>query len=187
MPSAVLAGIFVGGKSRRMGGHPKGLLITSSGETIVERWRRMFEAAGVVSVLVGAHDAYAGVTIPAIADEPSGIGPLGGLIGLLTRSRGGGAIAVACDMPHVSQTLLDKLVTHPSLADALAPRHDRRWEPFFARYRGALPLEKAKARAHRGDYSLHGLLDALATESLVLSTDEMKELRDWDSPNDRER
>jgi molybdopterin-guanine dinucleotide biosynthesis protein A len=187
MRRSVVAGIFVGGQSQRMGGRPKGLLVAPSGETIVERWRRLFEALGVASVLVGAHDAYASVAIPAIADEPSGIGPLGGLVALLTRAQGEGAIAVACDMPYVSQALVGKLALHPSPADVLAPRHGRIWEPLFARYRGALPLEKAKERARRGDYSLQGLLEDLAAEPLPLLDDEMRELRDWDSPEDQHR
>jgi molybdenum cofactor guanylyltransferase len=184
MHKGVLAGIFIGGQSRRMKGRPKGLLVTASGQTIVERWRRMFEAAGIETILVGSHEAYGDLGIPAIADEPPGIGPLGGLIALLARARGATAIAVACDMPYVSQALVDKLVAHPSIADVLAPRHGPTWEPLFARYR-AVALEKAKERASRGDHSLQGLLGELATESLPLSAAEMQELRDWDSVEDR--
>jgi molybdopterin-guanine dinucleotide biosynthesis protein A len=184
MYKGVLAGIFVGGQSRRMNGRAKGLLLTPSGPTIVERWRRMFEARDVETLLVGSHAAYADLGIPAIADEPPGIGPLGGLIALLTRAGGATAIAVACDMPYVSQALVDKLVAHPSVADALAPRQGPMWEPLFARYR-ASALATAKERASRGDHSLQGLLEELATEALALSADEMKELRDWDTAEDR--
>src|SRR5438067_774631 len=70
-----LAGIFVGGESKRMGGRPKGLLVAPSGETIVERWLRMFRALGVPTVLVGRRDPYASLGVEIVDDEQAGIGP----------------------------------------------------------------------------------------------------------------
>jgi molybdopterin-guanine dinucleotide biosynthesis protein A len=179
-----VAGIFVGGESRRMGGQPKGLLVAPSGETIVERWSRMFVALRVPIVLVGNREAYAPLGIEIIEDDPPHIGPLGGLIALLKRARGGRAIAVACDMPFVSEGLLEKLATHPSRACALAPRRADIWEPLFARYEGPLPLEVAKAHAGAGRRSLFGVLETLDAEALDLGHHELAELRDWDEMDD---
>src|SRR5262245_26639960 len=117
-----LAGIFVGGASRRMGGRPKGLLLAPSGETIVARWKRMFDALGVPSLLVGRHEAYTSLGIECLDDEPPGTGPIGGLVALLSRARGRRVIAVACDMPFVSERLLEKLAFYPARACALAPK-----------------------------------------------------------------
>src|SRR5437867_5470202 len=114
-----LAGIFVGGASRRMGGRPKGLMLAPSGETIVARWQRMFDELGIASVLVGRHDAYMTLGIECLDDEPPGTGPIGGLVALLARAQGRRAIAVACDMPFVSERLLEKLVLHPTRACAV--------------------------------------------------------------------
>src|SRR6266550_4205108 len=91
--AAIVAGIFVGGQARRMGGEPKGVLIAPSGEAIVSRWRRMFDDLGVATVLVGKSDAYADLGIESIEDDPPGIGPLGGLAALLARAGGARAIA----------------------------------------------------------------------------------------------
>src|SRR5690348_13005990 len=110
------AGIFVGGRGSRMGGLAKGMLTTESGETLVARWQRLFAALGMNAVLVGRHDAYGAIGVTAIADDPPGIGPLGGLVALLKIAGKGHAIAVACDMPFVSLELLQKLATHPSTA-----------------------------------------------------------------------
>ena len=66
--SVVLAGIFVGGQSTRMEGRPKGLLLSSSGETLVERWRKMFAALAIDVVLVGRHAAYAGIELEQLAE-----------------------------------------------------------------------------------------------------------------------
>jgi molybdopterin-guanine dinucleotide biosynthesis protein A len=198
--SVAVAGIFVGGESRRMGGRPKGLMVVPQrddaakslareqpsmgeiGETIVGRWRRMFEELAIPSVLVGRREAYANLGIACIDDHPPGIGPLGGLLALLQHARGGVAIAVACDMPFVSQRLLEKLVSYPSRAPALAPTRGAMWEPLFARYMGPRPLEIATMYARSGGRSLHGVLDRLAADPLVLSDTELEELRDWDDP-----
>jgi molybdopterin-guanine dinucleotide biosynthesis protein A len=179
-----LAGIFVGGASSRMHGRPKGLLVAPSGETIVGRWRRMFDERGIPSVLVGRHEAYAPLGIESIGDEPAGMGPIGGLVALLARAGGRRVIAVACDMPFVSDRLLDKLADHPSPSCALAPKRGSMWEPLFARFEGTVPLEVAEKHARSGRHSLFGVLDAVGAEQLVLSDDELDELRDWDVPSD---
>jgi molybdopterin-guanine dinucleotide biosynthesis protein A len=179
-----LAGIFVGGASSRMQGRPKGLLVTPSGETIVGRWRRMFDERGIPTVLVGVHEVYAPLGIESIGDEPAGIGPIGGLVALLARAGGRRAIAVGCDMPFVSGLLLDKLAHHPSHSCALAPKRGSMWEPLFARFEGTLPREVAEQHARSGRRSLFGVLDAVGAEQLVLSEDELAELRDWDVPSD---
>jgi molybdopterin-guanine dinucleotide biosynthesis protein A len=174
-----VAGIFVGGMSRRMGGRPKGLLLAPSGETIVERWRRMFGELGLDVVLVGRRDAYAHLAIEGLDDDPAGIGPIGGLAALLRHAGGGTAIAVGCDMPFVSGELLGKLVSHPSEACAIAPARGA-WEPLFARYTGSRPLEVATRYIEGGGRALHGVLERLDAEPLVLTDDEYEELRDWD-------
>ena len=180
-----LAGIFVGGQARRMGGIAKGLLTVGAGETLVARWRRLFAELGWPSVLVGRHDAYADTNVESIADNPSGIGPLGGLAALLVRAGEGRAIAVACDMPFVSVELLGKLASYPSPAPVVAARTGSLWEPLFARYDAARVLPSAEKRIRSGEHGLQGLLDAVAAEALPLEPAEIAMLRDWDRPEDR--
>lgn len=86
MHASLVAGIFVGGRSSRMGGRPKGLLELSPGVTLVERWRVLFEGLAIPTVLVGEQDAYAQLGLPVIADEPHA-GLLGGLLALLEIGR----------------------------------------------------------------------------------------------------
>jgi molybdopterin-guanine dinucleotide biosynthesis protein A len=176
----LVAGIFVGGASRRMGGRPKGLLVTSSGETIVARWLRMFGALDIPCVLVGQKDAYGGFGLEELADDPPGIGPLGGLVALLSRAGAGQAIAVGCDMPFVSDELLRKLVGFPSRAPAVAARRGEIWEPLFARYAAPAALAAARPLALSERHALFGVLDALGAEALPMSDDELALLRDWD-------
>lgn len=188
MHASLVAGIFVGGSSSRMGGRPKGLLRAPSGETLVERWKGLFATLGIPCVLVGerAKEAYAAAGLDVLADERSAedLGPLGGLLALLGHAGDRAAIAVACDMPFVSLELLRRLAETRSPAPALAARRDERWEPFFARYdaKAVLPTARAHADARRG--SLQALLDAVHAEELPMSAAEHAELRDWDTPED---
>lgn len=184
--SIVLAGIFVGGASRRMGGRPKGLLRVADGRTIVKRWRDVFDACGVESVLVGAHPAYTGEPMSTIADAADGAGPLAGLAALLdegTGARAKAVIAVACDMPYLSAAHVGALLEAPP-AVAVAPKRDGRWEPFFARYDAPRASPVVRARLAAGALSLCDLLDALGGEELVLGADAALVLRDWDAPSD---
>ncbi|MCL2447944.1 MAG: molybdenum cofactor guanylyltransferase [Polyangiaceae bacterium] len=184
MIGRVVAGIFVGGASTRMGGQPKGLLPVPDGRAIVDRLRAVLEEAGAGEVvLVGRHPAYAAAPVDALDDTPPGIGPLGGLIALLARAQGGHAIAVACDMPYVSCRLVARLLAAPE-AVAVAPRHERRWEPLCARYEADAVRPLAEAQSRGPDHSLQRLLDRAGAIELPLSEAETRELRDWDRPDD---
>jgi molybdenum cofactor guanylyltransferase len=167
-----------------MGGRPKGLLEVTPGTTLVGRWRRLFEGLGIPCVLVGAHPAYEREGVPRIADaDGTAVGPLGGLLALLTHAGDRLAIAVACDMPFVSEALLRRLADAPRSV-AIAPRRDDRWEPFLARYDASAVLPFATAQTLAGRMSLQALLDAVSAKELPLSAAEAEELHDWDTPGD---
>jgi molybdenum cofactor guanylyltransferase len=179
----VIAGIFVGGAGLRMGGRAKGLLVTPEGETLIARCRRVLWAAGASHVLlVGAHPAYASLGLEMIPDRPAGIGPMGGLLALLERARDAPSVAVACDMPFVTEALVRRLLAAPD-APITAPRRAHRWEPLCARYKGGV-LPYARSAAANGHYSLQRLLDQAGTVELPLSNEEIAALDDWDAPED---
>ncbi len=182
-PGSPLAGIFVGGASTRMGGAPKGLLRADGGETIIARWARLLSCEGAEPVLVGAHGAYAGLGLPALADARPDLGPLGGLLSLLDHAGERRAIAVACDMPRVTDLLVRRLLEAPA-APIVAARTDDRWLPFFARFDPEAVLPRARAHADRGILSLQRLLDAAGAVALPISPGEERLLVDWDRPED---
>jgi molybdopterin-guanine dinucleotide biosynthesis protein A len=183
-PPAVVAGVFVGGAGSRMGGVAKGLLRTAAGTTLLERWRAVLDGLGLTVVLVGDRAPYAGVGLEVVRDEPEGIGPLGGLVGLLRRGAGGRVLALAVDMPFVSDRLVARLLAAPAEVALVAPRRAGRWEPLCARYDAAAILPLAIARARGTEHSLQRLLDDAAAVELPLAPDEADGLRDWDTPED---
>jgi molybdopterin-guanine dinucleotide biosynthesis protein A len=179
-----VAGIFVGGSALRMGGRAKGLLPAPDGIPIVERWCAMLRARGVGVVLVGDAGAYAHLDLEHIADDPPGIGPLGGLVALLRRAGASRALAFACDMPFVTRELVERLHTAPSEAAILAPKRGDRWEPLCARYDPSRVLPLAVDQAQSSDHSLLHLLDRAGADTLPLTRTEEDQLNDWDSPAD---
>ena len=186
----MILGIFIGGRSTRMGGQPKGLLpAPDGGQPLVVRLAGLARQLGMEPVLVGDAAAYT-VLLPELRvlhDHPEGIGPLGGLLSLLEAAAPGPVLAVACDMPYVSRELLARLVNAETAAPVLAARTGERWQPLCARYdAGALCVPLAAALAH-GIRSFQRLFETLAVEELVLDEVERAQLVDWDTPEDLHR
>ncbi len=190
----LLVGVFVGGKSSRMGGRAKGLLPAPDGApSLVERLASEVAAALPEArlVLVGRHAAYARLPLPELADRPGVEGPLGGLLALLDAAlaEDAGALALACDLPYVTGALLRRLASEAPRAAALAPRPDGLWQPLAARYEPRACLGPAEEVARSGRRALQGLFDRLGSTAVELSLrpDEAALLRDWDEPRDLER
>jgi molybdopterin-guanine dinucleotide biosynthesis protein A len=174
-----MAGILVGGASRRMG-RAKGLLPAPGGEPLVLRAARLTSELGLETVLVGERSEYASVPLPRLPDDPAGVGPLGGLSALLAFARERRALALACDMPFVTRADLEALLAAPAAA-VVAPRRGTRWEPLCAVYEPARVLPVVRRRLEAGQRSLQGLLDALDARVVEL---EDAHLDDWDTPRD---
>lgn len=190
----MIAGIFVGGASRRMGGEPKGWLIAPATEerpreSIVERLVALARAQCDVLVLVGRSEAYARLRLPVVDDVAVGTGPLAGLVALLERGAAAGTavIALACDMPYVHASMLATLSSYAPDAPAVAARDDGVWSPLFARYDAPRVAPVARACFDAGERSLRAVLDAVSAVELPLTPDERAALRDWDAPEDIDR
>jgi molybdenum cofactor guanylyltransferase len=191
-PEGPLVGIFVGGRGLRMGGLDKGNLVRATGETLAARLLRTCRAAlpGAPVVLVGAATAYAELGLPALTDEPAGIGPLGGLAALLRHAERAGhsaALAIACDLPYLGPELLQRLAREAPEADFLAPREGAIWHTLAARY-GTRALVAVDAAIADGDRALQKVIARLGERAVALAVTEAErgELGDWDTPEDRQ-
>jgi molybdopterin-guanine dinucleotide biosynthesis protein A len=162
--TALVVGIFVGGAGTRMGGVAKGLLTTPSGVSVIERLCGEITAAlpSAELVLVGSAEPYRALGLPEVSDRPSGIGPLGGLCGLLSTTREH-ALVLPCDLPRIESALIARLAQEQSAADALVIDQDGVRNPLIARYRCAPVLAAAQRVLARGKRSLQAVLDDLAT------------------------
>jgi molybdenum cofactor guanylyltransferase len=190
-------GIFVGGQGRRMGGVPKGNL-QFEGRTILDR---TLEACRAVAhsacpdgecalhlYLVGDSSAYSVSGVKRLMDDPSGMGPMGGLRAFLREAARLGlpAVVLATDLPFLTARLLERLCFEKGEAAALAPRENQRWQPLFARYLPDVVLPEVDAALAQQRTSLQTLFDRLGARAvgLELSVAEWQALRDWDRPSD---
>jgi molybdopterin-guanine dinucleotide biosynthesis protein A len=188
-------GILVGGRGLRMGGVAKSNL-PIGGRTILERTLDVCRTATLTATarpvpiwLVGESSAYVASGVSRLPDDPSGIGPLGGLRALLRElaPRGAVALVLAGDLPFVTAELLDRLFHDAPGAAALAPRDSEgRWQPLFARYLPEVLLPEIEHALQQGRRSLQYLFERLADRAsrLELSAAEERALRDWDRPSD---
>jgi molybdopterin-guanine dinucleotide biosynthesis protein A len=189
----MIAGVFVGGQGRRMGGCAKGLLLApreagSPPTTIIERTVALARAHCDDVLLVGRADAYAALGLRAVDDDPGAVGegPLGGLVALLECAARRPVIALACDMPYLTGELIGRLAREEPGAVALAARDHGRWSPLFARYDASRVLPVARATLRAGVRAVYAVLDACGGRELSLSAGERALLRDWDEPADVE-
>lgn len=184
----VLVGIFVGGRSTRMG-RPKGRVRDGSGVALLARLVAAVERTGFDVVLVGDATPYATEVpaVPRIPDAPGIEGPMAGLLALLEAAGPRQAIALACDMPFVDGATVEALASEPTEAVAIAARADREapFEPFLARYDAPRLLPIVRESAARGERSLQRLLRSVGTETFVPA--DPRALADWDTPEDVER
>jgi molybdopterin-guanine dinucleotide biosynthesis protein A len=190
-------GIFVGGKGLRMGGAAKANLLFE-GRTILERTldgcraatRQLFGSGAAPSIwLVGDSSAYTAPDgVQRVEDDPSGVGPMGGLRAFLRAlPAAASGLVIAGDLPFLTAPLIARLLSEAPGAAALAPRElDGRWQPLFARYepRVTVPEIEAALRAHQT--SLQHLFVRLGQRAvpLELTTTERCSLQDWDRPSD---
>lgn len=186
--AALVSGIVVGGASSRMG-RPKGLLPPPDGSasTLVERLARVIEEANLPRpFLVGAHSAYEHLGYSSLEDAAPGAGPLAGVVSALreaARTGAVGAVVVACDLPFVDASLVQRLATEPAPSGVLCPFVDGFFQPLFARYEvGVLESFERDLKAQK--LSFQPLLRELGASRLALDERERQLLVDWDSPDD---
>jgi molybdopterin-guanine dinucleotide biosynthesis protein A len=189
--TSFVIGIFVGGAGKRMGGVAKGLLeAPARNETLIERLVRVCaEAAPAVTPhLVGRSDAYAALRLPQIDDDPSEIGPIGGLRGLLLHAKHAGAehvLALACDLPFIDVNVL-RLLCAPLVGPARVPFVAERFQPLAAAYAPEPTLSAVDRAVAQGKHALMAVLAELgpALERVEESSVRAEALRDWDTPDD---
>ena len=125
-------------------------------------------------VAISANDAatYAPLGLPMRADVHHDAGALGGLHAALAwaEERGhDGILAVACDMPFASATLLRALLDKATMHDAVLPESDGRRgiEPLFAYY-STHCLPAVEAALQREDRRMIGFHEGLNIHRLPL-------------------
>lgn len=183
----VAAILLTGGKSRRMGQDKSQLMV--EGSTLAVRTASLLRLVVETAVEVGP-----GVSgLPTTLEEPPGGGPLAALTAgcraLRDHGHAGGALAVACDLPLLSKSLLRLLVEWDS-PGSVVPVVQGRPQPLCARW-SARDLDAAGPMFARGVRSLRHLVAqadvVLLGESEWGTVAHEEQFSDVDTPEDVQR
>jgi molybdopterin-guanine dinucleotide biosynthesis protein A len=124
--------ILAGGKSKRMG-EEKGL-VNFNGKKMVQY---VIEAAKKITdniIIITANAAYKQFGCICIADELKDKGPLGGIYTGLVHSGTQKNLFLGCDMPFLSERLLQELTNNTGEEDVLLTEHKGLAEPLCSVY-----------------------------------------------------
>jgi molybdopterin-guanine dinucleotide biosynthesis protein A len=151
--------ILAGGKNLRLGRNKA--LEKIGGVTVIERVVSRLTPIVSQLIIVTADGKNHLIHIPSAkfkADVYPGKGPLGGIYSGLSASRTEKNIAVACDMPFLSTTLLKHMLELAPGFDAVVPKNKSSlFEPLHAIYsRTCLPVIKSHLDA--GQLSIRAFL-----------------------------
>lgn len=145
--------LLTGGASRRMGRDKSQLLL--EGRTLAQRTASLLELVVEVAIEVGPGRSG----LCHVDEEPRGQGPLGAIAAgrraLLERGYEGPSLVVACDMPLLSQDLLEYLVAFDA-AGSVVPVVEGRAQPLCAKW-GRADLDNAAELFAHGERSLRYL------------------------------
>lgn len=187
-----VAGILVGGQSRRMG-RAKATLPLAAGHTLVEHVVNTALNCGrcidEVLILGQCPDMPASLAkLHVLADAQAAAGPLMGLRSLFEYAKDRWSLLLACDMPLLSPVLIERLLAaaRPDI-DAVAFRGaDKAWHACCALYHPRL-LPAAIEELRNGRRSLQNVLATARVVSLNVNPEEERLLTNLNTPGDYDR
>lgn len=128
--------ILAGGRATRLGGLNKaGLVLRPAGPSVLDRQlARLRRVVDTTFIVANDADRFSSFGVPVVADLVPDGGALGALYTAVHRAQTDRTLAIACDMPFVSEPLLAHLVRVGSSVDIAIPRTSRGYEPLCATY-----------------------------------------------------
>jgi|YNPBryantNP2012_1023418.scaffolds.fasta_scaffold00342_10 molybdopterin-guanine dinucleotide biosynthesis protein A len=184
----VIAGVLVGGQSRRMG-RAKALLPHPCAPTFLEHVVGVAQRVVPEVVLLGRPDSLPTALrdVPRLADAQPNRGPLGGLCSALDAAKDRWVLLLACDLGWLGPEVLRRLLRHrsPDVDAVVFARDGNR-----ALYHTCCALYHPRTRpavthelAH-GSASLHAVLRAVSVRALTPGTACARQLAGVNTPED---
>lgn len=198
--SRVVAGVLVGGRSRRMGRDKA--LIDVGGESLLERTVRIAQSQADDCLLVGDLPFVLPPTLQGmrrIPDAPHGAGPMAGLAGLMELFAESSVLLLACDMPQLSVELIACLKDEAAAiddesggasspdVDAIVPetleRELPQLHPCCAIYRPST-RRHVESAIGAGRFGMIRLIERMHARRLRVTGEMTKALLNWNTPLD---
>ncbi|MCX6599817.1 MAG: molybdenum cofactor guanylyltransferase [Acidobacteria bacterium] len=152
--------VLAGGASRRMG-RDKALL-PLAGRPLIEQIARRAAAVASPVTIVGSPAKYQGMGFNVIADRRPDCGPLAGIEAALEAGLARRNLILACDMPHLDSSLLERLFQGDA-ACVLPETPDGRWHPLCAVWDQSL-LPSVRAALDRQEFRVRAALAGVAVQ-----------------------
>lgn len=119
MNTGITGVVLAGGKSERMG-EDKGLM-PFRGKPLVAYPLQLMEQF-CSEILISAHNqAYTSFGYPVVADQVSGLGPMGGLYSCMLSSANDLHLFLSCDMPLISPAIIRLMLPYATQYEAVVP------------------------------------------------------------------
>jgi molybdopterin-guanine dinucleotide biosynthesis protein A len=174
----ISAVLLAGGESRRMGKDKATLLFR--GKPLWQIQLELLRKLESTEIFVSARTdpAWRPVNVHFVADDPPSRGPLSGLAAALARMRAKHLLALAIDMPFMTEKYLRFLCGQVEPGRGVLPKIDNRAEPLAAIYPQEA-LANVQSALSENDFSLQTVTGRLVTAGklrLMSITDEEREL-----------
>ncbi|MEE2789422.1 MAG: molybdenum cofactor guanylyltransferase [Myxococcota bacterium] len=164
-PTDCAGAILIGGAARRLGGMAKGL-ININGRTVLQHQLSQLRPRCVDTFLVGkAHPDYETVGLPIIPDVFVGRGSPGGVHAALHYADSPWVLILACDMPNITASMLDRLIAHRRHGDVIMYRCEERNQPLVSLWRTSLVATLAQ-RLKSGGCNFQTFLEGIPVRYL---------------------
>jgi molybdopterin-guanine dinucleotide biosynthesis protein A len=130
----ISAVLLAGGEARRMGKDKATLLFR--GKPLWQIQLELLRKLGPAEIFVSARTdpPWRPANVRFVADDPPSRGPLSGLAAALTRMRAKHLLALAIDMPFITENYLTFLCSQIEPGRGVLPKIDNRAEPLAAIY-----------------------------------------------------
>jgi molybdenum cofactor guanylyltransferase len=190
MPPSLTAALLAGGKSQRMG-QDKAYLPGEWEGASMALWERQLAVLRSIFpeklVISGPPKPGYPASIPVLADEWTGVGPLGGIATCLRDTRTDLLLVLAIDLPKIQPEFLKKLLDRSEAGCGIVPVHQNRFEPLIAVYPRAV-LGVALDHLRERDYALQHFIGKLLENRLMtgyeIDSSELHQLENWNTPSD---
>lgn len=171
--------VLAGGRGRRLGGVPKGLIRLGNGLTVIEQLLTL--ARGPTFVSANVSEWYERLDVPVVGDVVPDKGAPGGVVTGLAIAPTEWVLVVACDMPFVTREMLDELERRRHAgADVVCFTRGGELEPLVGLYRRELCFDWAPRLD--GNPSLRELVHSVRVDTV--ESDRPHLLTSLNSPDD---
>lgn len=126
--------ILAGGKGTRMNGNKA--LLPVSGITLIEKIANDIDPYfGEILIGVQSSEPFDFLSYRVVIDEELNAGPLMGILSCLRESSNQINFVIACDIPEINFSFLEKMISYTKKYDIVVPLSGKnKFEPLFALY-----------------------------------------------------